>query len=158
MLALEEHPRIGIAAQTTQAIDRVEHLVDLIRRRFPQSEVRFVDTVCQPTKQRQSAAIELARQSDVLIVVGGANSNNTRELVNTCSRYCSHVYHVQTESDLSPEWFHDAGAIGITAGTSTPDHVIDQIDQRIRQMADDPFRWLDGRSCRQRPSAPNESV
>ncbi len=71
VLALEEHPRIGIAAQTTQQLEKVRHLVDLIRRRFPQSEVRFVDTVCKPTKQRQSAAVEMAQQADVVIVVGG---------------------------------------------------------------------------------------
>jgi 4-hydroxy-3-methylbut-2-en-1-yl diphosphate reductase len=137
VLALEAHPRIGIAAQTTQSIERVHHLVALIRRRFPQSGVRFIDTVCQPTKQRQNAALDLARQCDVVIVIGGANSNNTRELVNTCRRYCSHVHHIQTESDLRPEWFHDARAVGITAGTSTPDHVIDGIDQRIRELADE---------------------
>lgn len=135
VLALDEHPRIGIAAQTTQSIERVQHLVALIRRRFPQSDVRFIDTVCQPTKQRQNAAVELARQCDVVIVIGGANSNNTRELVNTCGHYCSHVHHVQTESDLRPEWFLDVGAVGITAGTSTPDQVIDRIDQRIRELA-----------------------
>jgi 4-hydroxy-3-methylbut-2-enyl diphosphate reductase len=135
VLALEEHPRIGIAAQTTQSIERVHHLVALIRRRFPQSDVRFIDTVCQPTKQRQNAAIELARQCDVVIVIGGANSNNTRELVNTCSHHCSRVHHVQTELDLRPEWFDGARAVGITAGTSTPDQVIDGVDQRIRELA-----------------------
>ena len=115
----------------------MRHLVALIRRRFPQSDVRFIDTVCQPTKQRQSAALELARQCDVVIVVGGANSNNTRELVNACRHDCSHVYHVQTELDLRPEWFRAARTAGITAGTSTPDHVIDRIDQRIRELADE---------------------
>lgn len=135
VLALDGHPRIGIAAQTTQSIERVQHLVALIRRRFPQSEVRFIDTVCQPTKLRQNAAVELARHCDVVIVIGGANSNNTRELVTTCSRYCSHVHHVQTASDLRPEWFVAAGAVGITAGTSTPDHVIDRVDERIREFA-----------------------
>jgi len=134
--ALADHPRIGIAAQTTQSIEKVRHLVALIRRRFPQSDVRFFDTVCQPTKQRQSAALDLARQCDVVIVIGGANSNNTRELVNTCGRYCSHVHHVQTESDLRPEWFREAHAVGITAGTSTPDDVIDRIDRRIREFAE----------------------
>ena len=89
VLALDAHPRIGVAAQTTQPIEQVRHLVALIRRRFPQSDVRFIDTVCQPTKQRQTAAVDLARQCDVVIVVGGANSNNTRELVNTCRRHCS---------------------------------------------------------------------
>ena len=104
----------------------------LIRQRFPRSDVRFIDTVCKPTKQRQTAAVELARQSDVVIVIGGANSNNTRELVTTCSRYCSRVHHVQTEADLRPEWFGDADTVGITAGTSTPDDVIDRVEQRIR--------------------------
>ena len=135
VLRIEGHPRIGIAAQTTQPIDRVRFLVDLIRRRFPQSDVRFIDTVCHPTKERQSAAAELARQCDVVIVVGGENSNNTRELVNTCSHYCSHVHHIQTESDVRREWFLAAGTVGITAGTSTPDEVIDRVDQHIRAFA-----------------------
>jgi 4-hydroxy-3-methylbut-2-enyl diphosphate reductase len=144
VLRLDEHPRIGIAAQTTQSLERVQHLVALIRRRFPQSDVRFIDTVCQPTKQRQNAARELARQCDVVIVVGGANSNNTRELVNTCSHYCARVHHVQTESDLRPEWFSTAGVVGITAGTSTPDEVIDLIERRIRELA---TRQDDRASC-----------
>jgi 4-hydroxy-3-methylbut-2-enyl diphosphate reductase len=132
VLALEGHARIGIAAQTTQPIDKVRHLVALIRRRFAESDVRFIDTVCQPTKQRQDAAVALARQSDVVIVVGGASSNNTRELVNTCSRFCSQVHHIQTEADLDPEWFVAAGTVGITAGTSTPDDVIDRVEALIR--------------------------
>src|SRR5436190_5281855 len=134
VLALAEHPRIGIAAQTTQPIDKVRHLVALIRRRFPQSDVRFIDTVCQPTKQRQDAAVALARQSDVVIVVGGASSNNTRELVNTCSRHCSRVHHIQTECDLDPDWFLAAGTVGITAGTSTPDETVDRIEEWIRAV------------------------
>jgi 4-hydroxy-3-methylbut-2-enyl diphosphate reductase len=135
VVRLAGHPRIGIAAQTTQPIDRVRHLVELIRRRFPQSDIRFIDTVCRPTKERQSAAAELARRADVVIVVGGQNSNNTRELVNTCSLHCSHVHHVQTESDLRAEWFLAARTVGITAGTSTPDGVIDRIEQHIRALA-----------------------
>ena len=72
----------------------------LIRDRFPNSEVRFVDTVCQPTKQRQNAAVELAQKCDVVVVIGGAHSNNTHELVKTCSRFCPRVHHVQTAADL----------------------------------------------------------
>jgi 4-hydroxy-3-methylbut-2-enyl diphosphate reductase len=135
VLALEEHPRLGVAAQTTQAVERVRHVVDLIRRRFPQSDVRFVDTVCKPTKQRQSAAIEMARQADVVIVVGGRSSNNTSELVKTCARYCPRVHHVQTAEEVRPEWFDGAKVVGLTAGTSTPDDVIDRVEARIRQVA-----------------------
>ena len=103
---LRERPRFGVVAQTTQPIDKVRRLVQLIRERFPQSEVRFIDTVCQPTKQRQNAAIELAQQCDVVVVIGGAHSNNTHELVKTCSRFCARVHHVQTAADLREEWFY----------------------------------------------------
>ena len=137
VLAIGEHPRIGVAAQTTQQVEKVRHLVELIRRRFPQSEVRFVDTVCKPTKQRQSAAVEMAQQADVVIVVGGKSSNNTRELVKTCGRYCSRVHHVQTDADVRPEWFEDAEVVGLTAGTSTPDDVIDRVEARIHSCRRD---------------------
>lgn len=135
VLALEEHPRIGIAAQTTQSIEKVRHLVASIQRRFPRSDVRFLDTVCRPTKERQEAAVELARASDVVIVVGGETSNNTRELVKTCGRYCARVYQVQTEADVRASWLCDSHTVGITAGTSTPDAVIDRVEARIQAEA-----------------------
>jgi 4-hydroxy-3-methylbut-2-enyl diphosphate reductase len=134
VLGLDEHPRIGVASQTTQPVEQVRHVVDMIRRRFPRSEVRFLDTVCKPTKERQSAAIEIARQADVVIVVGGQSSNNTRELVRTCARYCARVYHARTEADVWSEWFNGAEVVGLTAGTSTPDEVIDRVEARIREL------------------------
>jgi 4-hydroxy-3-methylbut-2-enyl diphosphate reductase len=97
--------------------------------------VRFVDTVCKPTKQRQYAAVDMAREADVVIVVGGKSSNNTRELVKTCARYCARVHHVQTDEDVRPEWFEAANVVGLTAGTSTPDDVIDRVEARIREVA-----------------------
>lgn len=132
---LPDRPQFGVAAQTTQPVERVRELVALMRRRFPQAEVRFIDTVCQPTKLRQHAAEEIALHSDVVVVIGGANSNNTRELVATCARFCSRVHHVQTEADLVPAWFDGAATVGITAGTSTPDDVIDAVEARLRAMA-----------------------
>jgi 4-hydroxy-3-methylbut-2-en-1-yl diphosphate reductase len=131
---LKERPRFGFAAQTTQPIEKVRHLVRLSRERFPNSEMRFIDTVCQPTKQRQHAAADLARQCDVVIVIGGAHSNNTRELVRTCELYCGRVHHVQTESDLHAEWFSDTDRVGITAGTSTPDSLIAAVEAWLRNL------------------------
>jgi len=132
--ALAEHPRFGVAAQTTQPIERVRHIVACLLRRFPQSEVRFIDTVCQPTKQRQHAAVELAQHCDVVIVIGGAASNNTRELVETCARHCARVHHVQEPADLRPEWLTAAGTVGLTAGTSTPDSIINAVERRIQEL------------------------
>jgi 4-hydroxy-3-methylbut-2-enyl diphosphate reductase len=134
VMALAPRPRLGVASQTTQPLEKVRRLVDCIRRRFTQSDVHFIDTVCRPTKQRQAAAIDLARQADVVIVVGGASSNNTRELVETCSRYCARVRHVQTDADLCVDWFRGAGTVGLTAGTSTPDDVVDRVESRIRTL------------------------
>jgi len=132
---LLERPKFGILSQTTQPIEKVRQLVQLIRNRFPQSELRFVDTVCQPTKQRQAAAIELAQKCDAVIVIGGAHSNNTHELVKTCSRFCPRVHHVQTADDLHPEWLSPTDTVGITAGTSTPDEIIAAVENRLNQFA-----------------------
>ena len=131
---LQPRPRYGIVAQTTQPVDKVAGLVALIRRHFPDAEVRFTDTVCQPTKQRQQAAIDLARQADVVIVIGGEHSNNTRELVATCSRHCREVHHVQTAEDLRPEWFSPEQTVGITAGTSTPAETIAAVEQWLTAL------------------------
>ena len=122
------------ARQTTQPIARVRELVACLRRRFPDSEIVFRDTVCQPTKQRQSAAEELAGQCDVVVVVGGAQSNNTRELVATCRRFCDRVHHVQTAADLCEAWFSDAGTVGLTAGTSTPDSIINGVEAALQRL------------------------
>ena len=145
---LKERPRFGVAAQTTQPIEKVRHLAGRLRERFPNSEVRFIDTVCQPTKQRQNSAIELAQQSDVVVVIGGAHSNNTHELVETCSRYCARVHHVQTAGDLRPEWFAGEETVGITAGTSTPDSVIQEIEDWLKLKSEirNPIR-CDGASA-----------
>lgn len=134
VMQLQEKPRFGIAAQTTQPIERVLGLVELIRARFSKSEIRFGDTVCQPTKQRQTAAIELAQASEVVLVIGGANSNNTHELVRTCSRFCNRVHHVLGAGDLKPEWFTGVKTVGITAGTSTPDSSIEQVEAWLRRL------------------------
>ena len=133
--ALPPRPRYGLVAQTTQPIDKVRRLAGLLRDRFPSAEVRLVDTVCQPTKQRQAAAIELAQQCDVVIVIGGAQSNNTHELVKTCSRFCARVHHVQGAQDLRKEWFSGVEVVGITAGTSTPDEVIEAVEAALCSLA-----------------------
>ena len=131
---LRPQPRFGVVAQTTQPVDRVRRLVSHLRVRFPNAVIRFIDTVCRPTKQRQTAAVELAKRCDVVVVIGGADSNNTRELAATCERHCTRVHHVQSAGELRAEWFWDAETVGVTAGTSTPEDSIDEIEETIRSM------------------------
>lgn len=132
---LQPRRRFGVAAQTTQPIERVRRLAARIQCRFPLSEVRVAETVCAPTMLRQEAAAELAALSDVVVVVGGARSNNTRELYATCSQRCERVFLVQGAGDLRPEWFAGARVAGLTAGTSTPDAVIDSVEAAMLDIA-----------------------
>ncbi len=128
---IPSRPRFGVVAQTTQPIARVRGLVDVLRITHPQAEVEFIDTVCQPTKLRQKAAEDLAADCDVVVVVGGANSNNTRELVRTSALKGARVHHVQHAEDLEVSWFEGAANVGLTAGTSTPDNVIDAVEAKL---------------------------
>ena len=132
---LKPRRRFGVAAQTTQPIERVRQLASLIGQRFPLSEVRVAETVCIPTRLRQEAAETLAQACDVVVVVGGARSNNTRELCATCARHCDRVFLVQGADDLRSEWFDGARVAGLTAGTSTPDAVIDQVEAAMQRLA-----------------------
>ena len=131
---LQPRNRFGVVSQTTQPIERVRHLVACIRERFGGSEVVFRDTVCQPTKLRQNSAEALARRCDVVVVIGGAKSNNTRELVNTSLRFCKRVHHIQTANDLRTDWFRQNDTVGLTAGTSTHDDQIESVEKALQAL------------------------
>jgi 4-hydroxy-3-methylbut-2-enyl diphosphate reductase len=133
---MKPRAKFGMISQTTQPIEKVRRLVQQLRAQFPAAEIQFADTVCQPTKQRQTAAVELAQQSTVVVVIGGAHSNNTRELVRTCGEFCGRVHHIQTEAELLANWFRPEDTVGITAGTSTPDQVIEAVANRLQAFAE----------------------
>jgi 4-hydroxy-3-methylbut-2-enyl diphosphate reductase len=128
-------PRLGIISQTTQPIAHVQKLVEAIREMHPQSEVRFIDTVCQPTKRRQSALATLLAECDTIVVVGGRHSNNTLELVGTAKAAGRKVYHVQSASEVEPGWFHGHETVGITAGTSTLHETVAGVQRRLEAIA-----------------------
>ncbi len=119
--------RLGVVAQTTQPLERVEALVESIRRRFPEADVAFIDTVCQPTKDRQEAMRRLVDESEVIVVVGGPDSNNSRKLTEFARGRGRTAYQVARADELRPEWFDGVERVGLTAGTSTPDDVIEEV-------------------------------
>ncbi len=147
--SLRERTSFGVVAQTTQPVTRVRSLVDYLRHRFPESSVHFRDTVCLPTKQRQEAAVQLAGECSVVIVVGGRRSNNTRELVETIRVICARVHQVETADELQAEWLRADDTVGITAGTSTPDAQIEAVELRLRG-------WEEWRSRSPAPSGSGE--
>jgi hypothetical protein len=77
----------------------------------------------------------MSLNSDVVVVIGGVNSNNTRELMVTCAKFCPSVHHIQTAADLRLEWFTNAKTAGLTAGTSTPDEIIERVAARLMEFA-----------------------
>lgn len=132
---LAGHARLGVVSQTTQPLEHVQSLVEQIRQAHPDTEVRFVDTVCAPTKERQQAARRLATECSVVIVIGGRSSNNTRQLVRTCEAEGARAYQVESVHDLQPDWFWGVDVVGLTAGTSTPDEVIGEVHQALLRFA-----------------------
>jgi 4-hydroxy-3-methylbut-2-enyl diphosphate reductase len=120
---------LGIVSQTTQPLERVLELVQAIRGRFPEADVKFIDTVCQPTKDRQNALRQLAEDTDMVIVVGGPDSNNSRKLTELARKLGRGAHQVANATELRPEWFVGAKVVGLTAGTSTPDYIIEEVRQ-----------------------------
>ena len=109
--------------------DVVDEICSHIQLHNPLADIRLVDTVCQPTKRRQRAMLELPSRVDAVVVVGGRNSNNTRRLVQLCHEHLTPAVHVECADELEPEWFDDVETVGLTAGTSTLDETIDDVHQ-----------------------------
>jgi 4-hydroxy-3-methylbut-2-enyl diphosphate reductase len=135
ILKLPRRDRYGVISQTTQPIDRVRALVGEIERLNPESEVRFVDTVCKPTKDRQSALRKLIDAADAIVVVGGRASNNTRQLVETCRTAGKPAFHIERPDELRSEWFDEIDTVGLTAGTSTLRETIQDAHKRLKEIA-----------------------
>jgi (E)-4-hydroxy-3-methyl-but-2-enyl pyrophosphate reductase len=127
------YPKIKIFYQTTLNAEDFEHVV----RRIEQLAARVErgDTICYATKENQDAASVLANdpEVDVIIVIGGKKSANTKHLWDICREF-KPSYLVQDASDIAAEWLSGARVVGLTAGASTPDYVIDEVEQRLTTM------------------------
>jgi 4-hydroxy-3-methylbut-2-enyl diphosphate reductase len=123
--------RLGIVCQTTAAPERVAAIRAAIAAQNQDAEIKFIDTVCSPTKEHQRALERLLELVEAVVVVGGRNSNNTRELVTRCRERDRPVFHVQSAHDLDPAWFNDFATVGLTAGTSTLAETIDEVHHAL---------------------------
>lgn len=110
--------RVGVVVQTTQMADVLDEVVVALMSRV--SELRVFNTICDATAKRQAAARELAREVDVMVVVGGHNSGNTNRLAEICRAVNPRTYHVETAEEINRAWFEGATIAGVTAGASTP--------------------------------------
>jgi 4-hydroxy-3-methylbut-2-enyl diphosphate reductase len=124
--------KVAIVAQTTRKPSEFSKIVSALILRT--KEVRVFNTICNATFENQDAAAELAKEADVMIVVGGKHSSNTKQLYLICKNYCKSSYHIENESELKMEWFSRKALCGISAGASTPDWVVQNVIERIREL------------------------
>nr|WP_315990017.1 S1 RNA-binding domain-containing protein [Desulforamulus aquiferis] len=97
-------------------------------------EVDARNTICHATGERQKAALELAQNVDIMVVVGGKNSANTKKLAKICSETGTPTFHVESAEELQDEWFRGADTVGLTAGASTPDVIIEEVKRRMKEL------------------------
>ena len=125
--------KIGIISQTTQNKAKyIEEIAKILDKDF--SEVRIFNTICNDTSRRQLATRSLLEDCDVVIVIGGKNSANTKRLWEICKESGVDSYHIETERELRKEWFKGKECAGITSGASTPDSMVKKIIERIRRF------------------------
>jgi len=121
--------RIGVIAQTTQSFDNFREVISALLEKC--DELKAFNTICHATAQRQEGAIELAKNVDVMIVVGGHNSANTSRLASLCKSSGVSTYHIETADELDESWLKGVKVAGVTAGASTPEWIIDEVINRL---------------------------
>ncbi|HEX6030730.1 MAG TPA: 4-hydroxy-3-methylbut-2-enyl diphosphate reductase [Tepidiformaceae bacterium] len=128
--------KIGVMAQTTHKMEDFAKFVSnlMLLGRERNFEMHVVNTLCHATTGQQEAAAELARQVDVMVVVGGKKSANTRHLKEVCEEQGTPAHHIEGPDELDPTWFTGMERIGLTAGASTPDYSIDEVETRLREL------------------------
>lgn len=131
-LAVAPCKKIGVVVQTTQSRSNLEEVVCALLGRA--EELRVINTICDATSGHQGACAELAAQADVMVVVGGRISANTKRLAEIAAGICGRTHHIEGADELDPAWFDGAELIGITAGASTPASHIEAVRARIASL------------------------
>lgn len=129
-LALRPDEKLCIVAQTTFNYNKFQDLVEKISKTY--YDILVLNTICNATQERQVEARQIASQVDVMIVIGGKNSSNTQKLYEICRRECKHTYYIQTLEDFKPEITGTVRSVGITAGASTPNQIIEEVHTNVR--------------------------
>lgn len=129
--ALPRMGRVGIVAQTTQSFENLRQVADVCLEKC--QEMHVFNTICDATTVRQNEAREIARQVDVMLVIGGFNSANTSRLAQICREIQPATHHLETAGEVDPAWFAGARRVGITAGASTPRWLIDEVVCRVTE-------------------------
>ena len=125
--------RIGVIAQTTISPRKYQQVIEALRERAP--EVKVCETICDATEENQKAVRSLSREVDLLLVIGGRHSANSNKLVEAAREHCPASFLIETSSEIDPALLRGVRRVGVSAGASTPDWMIQQVVERLRQLA-----------------------
>jgi 4-hydroxy-3-methylbut-2-enyl diphosphate reductase len=128
------HEKIAIVAQTTRKVSEFLKITNYLIENY--KEVRVFNTICNATFENQDAVRELSKKADVMIIIGGKNSSNTKQLYLISKQHCNDSYLIENEDELKPEWFKNKNLCGVSAGASTPEWLIQNIINKIKQIKD----------------------
>ena len=129
---LSVESRVGIIAQTTQSLGNFREIVGTLLERS--DELKVFNTICHATTHRQESALDLARKVDLMIVVGGHNSANTSRLASLCVQSGVPTHHIETAEELEASWLEEVPSVGVTAGASTPEWIIENVLDRLQAL------------------------
>ena len=124
--------KIAVVAQTTRKLDEFLQITNHLIAHY--KEVRVFNTICNATFDNQDAARELAKKSDIMVVIGGKNSSNTKQLHNICKEFCKDSFLIENEKEIDFNWFKNKKLCGVTAGASTPDWIIQKVIGKINKI------------------------
>jgi len=127
--------RVGVVIQTTQTEENVNNIMNILQSKLDIAV--FYNTRCKATLDRQNAAAEVAANVDVMLVIGGKHSSNTKKLVKVCQNVGAKVYHIETAAEIQRDWFKSTDIVGITAGASTPDWIIKEVISKMDELNKD---------------------
>ena len=129
---LRKTKRAGVVSQSTQTIENVQDIVNILMSKVV--DLRFINTICFPTKRNQEQIKELSKQCDVMFIIGSFTSANSKRLTDLSKERNKRSFQVTCASDINEKWLEDCTAVGISAGASTPDNIIDEVLNRIKEI------------------------
>ena len=131
-LKLRKHKKIGIVSQSTQMIENVQEIINILITRI--YDIRFINTICFPTKRNHEQIKELASSCDVILIIGSFTSANSKRLTKMSKTINERTFQVTCASEIEESWFINCEKVGISAGASTPDYLIEEVAKKIEKI------------------------
>ncbi len=144
-LTVKDEENLSFMTQTTLSVDDTSEVIDALNARFPKIIGPRKDDICYATTNRQEAVRDLAGQADLVLVVGSKNSSNSNRLAELAQRVGKPSYLIDSADDINPVWLRDIETIGLTAGASAPDVLVQQVISRLQELGADEISQLEGR-------------